>query len=100
MYYKFAPNQSPSGLIPPAVSNDGVAPCAPTEDPMPDWEISIEEKAYSDCINYMSPPSSLTNVEHLVLILTCRWAISKQRAREIISQARATIAAESEKEES
>ena len=97
MYYKFAPNQGPTGLIPPSVSNDGVAPCAPTEDPAPDWEISIEEKAYADCITYLSPPSAVTNHDSLVLILTCRWAISKQRAREIILQAQATIACDTNK---
>jgi len=94
MYYKFAPTQKPDGTIPPASCNDGVAgsPSAPAEEPIPVWQEDIEKNALADAIRYLRNDAN----KSLDTILICRWPVTRARALEIISQARATIAAETE----
>ena len=88
-FYKFHPTQN--ARIPPSVSNDGVAPCAPIEEPLSDWQVSIENRALADAVNYLRKDP---NIPTLDLILSCRWPVSRAQAQEIISQASAVLVAE------
>ena len=87
------PGANESGLVGPTACNDGVAPSAPIEDhPVPDWQVSIEQNAMADAINYLRKDP---NIPTLDLILSCRWPVTRVQASDIIAKAQATIASES-----